>query len=147
MTVFELEILVSNVIFFMNDMSFEEVDIIRKRAEAFLKNAEKLIVEGQWDLAIFNLEQYCQLFLKHKLLHLKGSYPKTHSLRVMIRTLAQAEPKLLELVENEKHLHYIARLEEAYIVARYLPYTFEEKEVKDIHRFVIEVFKPLVEKL
>lgn len=128
-------------------MSFEEVEIIRKRAEAFLNNAERLMVEGQWDLAVFNLEQYCQLYLKYKLLYLKGSYPRTHSIRMLIRMLAQTKPEILELVENEAHLHYVARLEEAYIVARYLPYAFEEKEVKDIHRFVVEVFKPIVEKL
>jgi hypothetical protein len=44
-------------------------------------------------------------------------------------------------------LHYVARLEEAYIVARYLPYIFEEKEVKDVYRFVMEVFKSFVEKI
>jgi hypothetical protein len=61
--------------------------------------------------------------------------------------LAQDNPELLELVESEKNLHYVARLEEAYIVARYLPYIFEEKEVKDVYRFVMEVFKSFVEKI
>ncbi len=128
-------------------MSFEEVEVLRERAEAFLRNAGRLIGEGEWDLAMFNLEQYCQLVLEYKLLVKKGSYPRTHSLRRLIRELGELNSEVLALVEDVKHLHYVARLEEAYIASRYLPYTYEEKEVRDVYRFVLEVFKPLVEKL
>ena len=128
-------------------MSLEEADIIRRRAEGFLRNAERLISEGEWDLAVFNLEQYCQLILKYKLLVNRGSYLRSHSLRTLIRILSQDKPELVSLIEDTGKLHYVARLEEAYIVARYLPYTFEEKEVKDLYRFVLEVFKPLVERI
>ncbi|RLE73923.1 MAG: DNA-binding protein, partial [Thermoprotei archaeon] len=121
--------------------------VIRRRAEAFLRNAERLIAEREWDLAVFCLEQYCQLILKYKLLVRRGSYPRTHSLRTLIRILGQIAPEVLELVESERNLHYVARLEEAYIVSRYLPYTYEEREVVDLHRFVVEVFKRYVEKL
>jgi len=132
---------------FRNSLSYEEVELIRRRAEAFLRNAGGLINEGEWDLAVFNLEQYCQLILKYKLLVKKGSYPRTHSLKSLIRILGDDNPELLKLIQDEGKLHYIARLEEAYIVSRYLPYVFEEREVKDIYRFVIEVFKPIVEKI
>jgi len=62
-------------------MSFEEVEVLRRRAEAFLRNAKRLVEEGEYDLAVFNLEQYCQLLLKYRLLIWTGSYPRTHSLR------------------------------------------------------------------
>ena len=103
--------------------------------------------EGEWDLAIFNLEQYCRLILKYKLLVRKGSYPRTHSLRALIRILSQGTSEILKLVEEERYLHYIARLEEAYIASRYLPYVYEEKEVRSLYKFVTEVFKRYVEKL
>ncbi len=103
--------------------------------------------DGEWDLAMFNLEQYCQLILKYKLLVKRGSYLRTHSLRLLIRVLGEDSTELLGFVQDEGKLHYIARLEEAYIVSRYLPYTFEEREVRDIYRFVVEVFKPIVEKI
>jgi HEPN domain-containing protein len=125
-------------------LSLEEANIIRRRAEAFLRNAERLISEGEWDLAVFNLEQYCQLILKYKLLVTRGSYPRSHSLRTLIRILSQDAPELTSLIDDVGKLHYVARLEEAYVVARYLPYVFEEKEAKDLYRFVLEVFKPLV---
>ena len=126
-------------------MSFEEAEILRRRAESFLRNAERLIEEEEWDLAMFNLEQYCQLILKYKLLVLRGSYPRTHSLRRLIRELGEIHQDILGLIENIENLHYIARLEEAYIASRYLPYIYEEREVRDIYRFVVEVFRPLVE--
>ncbi len=126
-------------------MSFEETELLRKRAEAFLRNATRLIEEKEYDLAVFNLEQYCQLILKYKLLVKKGSYTRTHSLRRLIRELGELQPNILELINNTRNLHYIARLEEAYIASRYLPIIYEEAETKDILKFVKEVFKPLVE--
>ncbi|MEM3019453.1 MAG: HEPN domain-containing protein [Candidatus Bathyarchaeia archaeon] len=128
-------------------MPLEEADIIRRRAEAFLKNAASLLKDGDWDLAVFSLEQYCQLILKYKLLIKVGSYPRTHSLRRLIRELAGLYPHLLSLVDDEERLHYIARLEEAYIASRYLPYSYEEREALSLHRFVIDTFKKLMDEL
>lgn len=126
-------------------MGFEEAEILRRRAEAFLRNATNLLSEGEADLAMFSLEQYCQLILKYKSLVKKGSYSRTHSLRRLIRELGEVDPKVLVLVNDVKNLHYIARLEEAYIASRYLPIEYEILEIKDIMRFVLEVFRPLVE--
>jgi HEPN domain-containing protein len=125
-------------------LSFKEAELLRKRAEVFLKNALYLINENEADLAMFNFEQYCQLILKYKLLIIKGTYPRTHSLRQLIKELSEINPKIAILIEDIKNLHYIARLEESYISSRYLPFEYTIDEVKDIGKFVIEVFKPLV---
>jgi len=118
---------------------------LRRRAEGFLRNALRLIDEGEADLAVFNLEQYCQLILKYRLLLAKGSYTRTRSIRRLIRELGEVDPRVLALVNDLRNLHYIARLEEAYIASRYLPIDYTVEEVRDIARFVLEVFKPLVE--
>ena len=128
-------------------MSFEEAELLRSRAESFLRNAQRLIEEGEADIAIFSLEQYCQLILKYKLLVYTGSYPRTHSLRQLIRELGRVDPRILVLVNDVKNLHYVARLEEAYISSRYLPYKYTIEEVKDIGRFILEVFKPIVDSI
>lgn len=129
-------------------MSFEEAEILRRRAQAFLRNAERLInEEKEYDLGVFNLEQYCQLILKYKLLVKKGVYPRTHSLRRLIRELGEINDKILILVDEPKNLEYIGRLEEAYISSRYYPYEYEELEAKDLLKFVKEVFMPIVEPL
>jgi HEPN domain-containing protein len=49
-------------------VSFEEAEVLRERAEEFLRNAEELFQKRVYDLSAFNLEQYCQLMLKYKLL-------------------------------------------------------------------------------
>lgn len=126
-------------------MSFEEAEVLKRRAEAFLRNAVNLLNEREADLAIFSLEQYCQLILKYKLLVRRGSYIRTHSLRRLIRELGEIDSRILVLVNDIRNLHYIARLEEAYITSRYLPIEYEISEVRDIMIFVLEVFKPVVE--
>lgn len=126
-------------------LSFEEAERLRKRAESFLRNAMRLIDEGEADLAIFNLEQYCQLMLKYKLLITKGTYLRTHSLRKLIKELGEVNSRVLTLISDLRNLHYVARLEESYIASRYLPIEYTIEEVKDIAKFVLEVFKPLVE--
>ena len=68
-------------------------------------------------------------------------------MRRLIRELGEIRPDILKLVEDISYLHYIARLEEAYIASRYLPYQYEEKEVKDLYRFVTEIFKPIIEEV
>ncbi|MEM0008570.1 HEPN domain-containing protein [Thermofilum sp.] len=125
-------------------MSYEELDILRRRAEAFLEML-KDCWKREADLAMFSMEQYCQLILKYKLLLLRGFYPKAHSLRRLIRTLGEVPPEVLTLVNDVKNLHYIAKLEEAYISSRYAPIEYEVEEAKDVYKFIEEVFKPLVE--
>ncbi|MEM2241030.1 MAG: HEPN domain-containing protein [Candidatus Bathyarchaeia archaeon] len=73
-------------------MSIEEVEVMRRRAEAFLANAQRPLEGGEWDLAIFSLGQIASLYC------LKA-----------------------------------------------LPYTYEEKEVRSLYRFVVERFKPLMD--
>ncbi len=53
--------------------------------------------------------------------------------------------KILILINEVRNLHYIVGIEEAYISSRYLPFKYTPEEVKDISRFVLEVFKPLVD--
>ncbi|MEM2275158.1 MAG: HEPN domain-containing protein [Thermofilum sp.] len=131
----------------MVQLSLEEVRLLCGRAEGFLRNAEHLISVGEWDLAAFSLEQYCQLALKCKLLLEAGSCPRARSLRRLVRELGRLAPGPLTLLEDGVSLHYVARLEEAYVAARYMPYSYEEREVKSLYRFVVEKFKPLVEKV
>lgn len=50
-------------------------------------------------------------------------------------------------MEDELNLLYVARLEKAYLTARYIPYSYEESEVKSLYCFVMEKFKPLADKV
>jgi HEPN domain-containing protein len=126
-------------------MSFEEVEILKDRAEAFLKNAERLIEENVWDLAAFNIEQYCQLMLKYKLLIKTGTYPRTHSIMRLTRELSKISQNLQPLIDDANNILYLTKIEDVYIGARYMPRHYEESEVKSMLKFIKEVFKVLVE--
>ena len=125
-------------------VSFEEAERLRARAEAFLRNAERLFQEGEYDLAAFSLEQYCQLTLKYKLLVKTGTYPRTHSLMRLVRELARADPRAEELGRD---VVMLTKVEDAYIGARYLPRSYEKEEVEAMLRYIKERFKPLVDGL
>jgi HEPN domain-containing protein len=125
-------------------LSFEEAEILRERADAFLRNADHLMSAGDWDLAAFSLEQSCQLILKYKLLIKKGSYVRTHSVRELVRELSGSAPTVSSLLEGESNLLYVTKLEDAYIVSRYLPRRYSAEEVRALYRFVKEVFYPFV---
>jgi len=131
----------------VNIVSFEEAEVIRERAEAFLDNAFELINKGVYDLAVFNLEQYCQLILKYKLLVKTGAYPRTHSLTRLVNELSKLEENLKILIDKEEYYILLTKLEDAYIGARYLPRRYSEVEARALYRFVVEVFKPLVEQI
>ncbi len=128
-------------------MSFEEAEIFKERAEAFLRNAERLVGEGVLDLAAFNIEQYCQLMLKYKLLIKTGTYPMLHSTIRLLRELSRMSPSLQVFLDNDENMLYLTKVEDAYIGARYLPRRYEESEVRSMLRFVKEVFKVVVERI
>jgi len=126
--------------------AIEEAEILRDRAYAFLRNARRLFEEGEYDLAAFSVEQFCQLILKYKLLIKTGAYPRTHSLLRLLRELDKMEPKknIRSFIDSE--LMFLTRIEDAYIVARYLPRRYERKEVEELLKFA-ERFREVVENI
>ena len=123
-------------------MSFEEAETIRERAGDFLRNARDLFDKGVYDLAAFNIEQYCQLILKYKLLIKTGTYPRTHSILRLIRELSKITRKVETLLND---IVMLTKIEEAYIGSRYLPRRYERAEVEAMLRFVEERFRSVVE--
>jgi len=128
-------------------MSFEEAEILRDRAEAFLENAKRLAEEEVQDLAAFNIDQYCQLMLKYKLLIKTGTYPRAHSIIRLIRELSRISSDLQSILEDADNMVYLTKIEDAYIGARYLPRHYEKSEVRSMLKFVEEVFKDLIERV
>ncbi len=125
-------------------MSFEEAEVLKERAEAFLRNAKNLLKEGEYDLAAFSIEQYCQLILKYKLLIKTGTYPRTHSLIRLIRELARVVRDAEKLLDD---IIMITKIEDSYIGSRYLPRRYEKAEVEAMLKYIEEKFKPIVDGL
>ena len=125
-------------------MALEEAEILRKRAYAFLRNAERLFEEGEYDLAAFSIEQFCQLLVKYKLLIKTGSYPRSHSLMRLLRELSKAVPERNLTSFINSNVMYLTKIEDAYIGSRYLPRIYERREVEELLRFA-KVFKEVVD--
>jgi HEPN domain-containing protein len=126
-------------------MSFDEIEILKDRAYAFFENSKRLLQEGQYDLAAFNIEQFCQLIIKYKLLMKTGAYPHIHSTVRLLRALGKAVPNLKVESFIEKNVMYLTKIDDAYIGARYLPRRYEKGEVEQLIKFVEEEFIGFVE--
>jgi len=100
--------------------------ILKKRARAFLKSAKADFERGDYDLVLFHVEQFLQLYLKY-LLYLKlGDYPKTHSVTRLLRDLRRVRREDVLDKFYDENLEMINLLEEAYITSRYLPREYDE---------------------
>ncbi len=108
-----------------------EVAFLLRRAEGFVKDAIEDTKRGDYDLAMFHIEQACQLILKAKLLDLTGFFEKTHSLRKLIRDLAEIFKSDELNTFLEENWTTLRNLEFAYISSRYFPEEFRRDEVEE----------------
>jgi len=106
----------------------EEVRLYLERAKKFKKNAEFNFKNRDFDLAMFHIEMAMQLLIKAKLLHLKGSFERTHSLRRLLSELQDVEG-VEKFLKDYKIV--LRNLERAYITSRYYFEEFFEEEVME----------------
>ena len=121
-------------------MTMEEVEILGTRSHEYLEEAERLVLDKKWDLAMSSLYLHCELALKSRLLEFGETYPRTHSLRELIRILSKFDPRFSVLLSDENSILRLSRLEEGYISARYLPVRHSSEDVEPLFRFIKEVF-------
>lgn len=117
-------------------MKKSEGKFLQTRAGEFLENAKRLLSEGKYALAAFNFEQSAQLFLKYFLFNKLGDFPKTHSLKRLLRGTGEVTNKRKIRAFMEKNADVLSNLENAYLTSRYFPVEFEEKEVENMKNFV-----------
>jgi HEPN domain-containing protein len=120
-------------------MKREEINILIRRAKSFEDYAKFALPREEYDLAMFHLDQAFQLNIKAKLLELKGSYPRTHFLRVLLEELSNIFKKdeIKKIIEENKMT--IRNLERAYITARYLPDSFFKEEVEEAQKLLEKI--------
>ncbi len=107
----------------------EEISVFIRKAKIFERDAKYDFENGDYDIAMFHLEQAAQLLIKAKLLDLTGSYDRTHSLRRLLTKLSKVyrENTIKDfIVKNRKTLR---DLERAYISSRYYYEEFFKDEV------------------
>jgi HEPN domain-containing protein len=89
-----------------------------------------------YDLAMFNLEQAIQLYLKYKIWQKLGDFEKTHSITKLLKDFGRVYKKSNAINKFIKeNLKLINDLEVAYIKSRYLPAQFLKEDVDRILNF------------
>lgn len=118
-------------------------DFLKRRAKAFLESAQADFTRGSYDLVLFHVEQFLQLYLKYLLYMKIGDFPKTHSVVRLIKDVIKVynDYRLREFYEENLETLYL--LEEAYITSRYLPREYD----KDIAKRVLNFAKKVLEVL
>ena len=128
-------------------MSLEEIEILKERAEKILD--ERRASSQKWHLRPCSLQRpaFLELYLKYKLFLLVGDYPKTHSIKKLLKEIGKAAGKFEEIrkfmIEN---IDGISNLENAYITSRYIPTEFEREEVENMLRLAKKI-RELVDEL
>ncbi|ADC66534.1 HEPN domain protein [Ferroglobus placidus DSM 10642] len=114
----------------------EEVKVYLERSKKFERDAKFDFDNGDYDLAMFHIEQAMQLLIKAKLLDLKGYFERTHSLRKLL-----SELKDVEGVEDflKKYKIVLRNLERAYVTSRYYFEEFFREEVEEAFKALEEL--------
>ena len=68
-------------------MDNEKFQFLKRRAMGFLEDAKSDYSREYYDLVLFHVEQFIQLYSKYLLYRKIDDYPKTHSLTRLIRDL------------------------------------------------------------
>ncbi len=110
-------------------------DFLRRRAEAFLDVARADYERGYYDLVLFHVEQFLQLYLKYLLFRRLGDFPRTHSLTRLFKDVIEVygDDALRDFYRDNLEVLYL--LEEAYITSRYLPREYDEEIAGRVLRF------------
>jgi len=131
-------------------LSGELVESMVRRARKFLQLAGEAMGSGDYDVAVFLLEQAAQLRIKALLLRVFGGYPRTHSIRELLGLLATKleEAGLSGEAESvrvfaAKHRGLLWVLEDAYTLARYGLRTYERGEAENLRRLVQKLWELL----
>lgn len=121
-------------------------DLLRRRALSFLTDAKVDFERGDYDLVLFHVEQFIQLYSKYLLYRKIGDYPKSRLIVRLLRDLAKVygDGCLSEFLEDNLEALYL--LEEAYISSRYLPREYDAEIASRVLRLgerMLEVFRCL----
>ncbi|MCY0868401.1 MAG: HEPN domain-containing protein [Desulfurococcus sp.] len=127
--------------------------LLKRRAEAMLRNAIRLLEEGEYDLAVLNAEYAAQLYVKAVLYQLTGDEWRGHSIRSLVGVpayaarengLDQLADKIFDFIRRNRRI--LAELDEAHVRAVYgvFEYTRSRAEaILDSSRQVVNLVREI----
>ncbi|MET1160263.1 MAG: HEPN domain-containing protein [Thermoprotei archaeon] len=119
-------------------MSFE---LLKRRALSFLRDARFDLEHGDYDLTLFHVDQFIQLYSKYLIYKKIGDYPKTHGIVRLLRELSRIYDNcgLKDIINN--YLETLYLIEESYISSRYLPREYDRELALKILEFANKIYE------
>lgn len=118
-------------------MSSEEfARFLSQKADRFMITAKLQIDNEFYDLATFSLQQSLELTMKSILLAGAGDYPRTHSLRDLLKLEQESsEERCREKVKHilNQYSFQLNMLEDAYSTSRDFQKSFDEGDVRKLY--------------
>jgi len=111
--------------------------LLKRRATSMLKLAERLLSEGEYDLAVLNAEYAAQLYVKALLNRLSGDEWRGHSVRTLLGALALVVREgglegiaetIQEFVRHNRRM--LAELDEAHVRSIYGPLQYSREQAE-----------------
>ena len=120
----------------------EEVEFLRRRSRNAYSLAREAFERGDYDWAIFLLEQSLQLLVKYYLADKLGHYPRSHSISKLLEEAAEVNVKFREFLG--KYRDAIGLVEDSYILSRYIPRSYAREEVENKF-YLYELLNKIIE--
>lgn len=118
------------------------MEALKQRALQFLQQAEFAKERGFHELALFDVEQCAQLYMKYLLYKKAGDFPKTHYLRDLAERLVAVYGGACGIAEFARRWsETMALLEYAYIASRYTPLRARAEDVDRAFAFINELIE------
>jgi len=116
----------------------EEIRVFAEKAEKFEEAARYFAEKGVFDLSAFHIEQAMQLYIKFILAKELGYFPRVHSLTKLFHELGKLDESFKEFYEEREIV--LKDIEDAYILSRYFPRAYSQREVEEMME-TLEEFK------
>lgn len=128
--------------------AIDQVEVLRTRAEQFLRHAVEALERGEYDLSCFFTQQSTELLLKALVLRITGQVPRLHSVRYLLALLlklleelgvgAEVRTHVVQFCESRREV--LKLMDEVYVEAQYTAKRYEREDAEKLVNLCREIW-------
>ena len=118
---------------------------MKKRAGEFWQRAKEDFQKKRYNLAVLDVEQAVQLWVKYLIFKKAGDFPKSHYFNILLDNLADIYNSPTVRNFYQENILQFKSLEDAYLTSRYLPKEFSREEAEKFMEFATQFLDILEE--